>query len=116
NVACGQLGPIARSDSRTQVVRRLIELMREARSRGSDVIVFPELALTTFFPRWVLEREEIDSFFEEEMPGPETRPLFEEAARLGIGFYLGYAELARSPGGTPRYFNTSIIVDKSGQI
>lgn len=117
NVACGQLGPIARSDSRAQVVRRLIELMREAKARGSDVIVFPELALTTFFPRWVLETpEEIDSFFETEMPGPETRPLFEEAARLGMGFYLGYAELARSPSSASRHFNTSIIVDKSGKI
>ena len=27
------------------------------------------------------------------MPGPETQPLFDEAARLGIGFCLGYAEL-----------------------
>lgn len=117
NIACGQLGPIARSDTRAQVVRRLIELMREAKARGSDVVVFPELALTTFFPRWVLEtQEEIDSYFEEEMPGLQTRPLFEEAARLGIGFYLGYAELATDDTGARRYFNTSIIVDKSGRI
>lgn len=117
NVACGQLGPIARSESKAQVVRRLIALLREARSRGSDVVVFPELALTTFFPRWVLDtREEIDSYFETEMPGPVTLPLFEEAARLGIGFYLGYAELAKTPSGAPRYFNSSIIVDKTGRI
>ena len=115
NVACGQLGPIARAETRTQVVRRLIELMREAKARGSDVIVFPELALTTFFPRWALEtQEEIDSFFEKEMPGPETRPLFEEAAKLGIGFYLGYAELVEGP--RRRYFNTSILVNQKGEI
>ena len=27
------------------------------------------------------------------MPSPETQPLFDEAKKLGIGFYIGYAEL-----------------------
>jgi hypothetical protein len=55
NVAGAQLGPIVRSESRQQVVSRLLELMREAKARGSDIVVFPELALTTFFPRWWME-------------------------------------------------------------
>lgn len=115
-VGAAQLGPIARSDSRKAVVARLIELLRQAHSMRCDVVVFPELALTTFFPRWYMEDQaEIDSFFEREMPGPETRPLFEEAARLGIGFYLGYAELTEEKGATRR-FNTSILVDQSGRI
>jgi len=46
------------------------------------------------------------------MPGPVTRPLFDLSAELGIGFYLGYAEL--TPDG--RHFNTSILVDDSGAI
>lgn len=115
-VGAAQLGPIARSDSRKAVVARLLELLRQAHSMRCDVVVFPELALTTFFPRWYMEDQaEIDSFFEREMPGPETRPLFDEAARLGIGFYLGYAELTEEKGVTRR-FNTSILVDKSGRI
>jgi hypothetical protein len=94
----------------------LIELMREAKGAGCDVIVYPELALTTFFPRWYFEDQaEIDFFFEREMPNPATRPLFEEAAKLGMGFYLGYAELTEEQGRTRR-FNTSILVDKSGRI
>jgi predicted amidohydrolase len=61
-VAGGQLGPIARHESRQQVVWRLVELMRDAKARGSDIVVFPELALTTFFPRWWMEDEaETDS-------------------------------------------------------
>lgn len=116
NVATGQLGPIARSETKTQVVARLAALMREARAMGCDLIVYPELALTTFFPRWYMaEQAEIDSFFEREMPGPETRPLFELARELGVGFYLGYAELAIEQGATHRY-NTSILVDKRGNI
>jgi hypothetical protein len=41
------------------------------------------------------------------MPSPETQPLFDEAKRLGIGFYVGYAELAEEAGRTRR-FNTAI--------
>jgi predicted amidohydrolase len=115
-VAAAQLGPIARNESRASAVRRMIALMREAKASGAQLVVFPELALTSFFPRWYLsEQAEIDAFFETEMPGPETRSLFETAASLGIGFYLGYAELAREAGIT-RHFNTSILVDAGGRI
>jgi predicted amidohydrolase len=115
-IGAAQLGPIQRADSRSSVVKRLLELMREAHAMACDVVVFPELALTTFFPRWYMaDQAEVDSFFESQMPGPETRVLFDEAKRLGIGFYLGYAELIEEEG-RPRHFNTSILVDKSGTI
>ncbi len=115
-VAGAQTGPVARDETRTQVVRRLIDLMRQAHARGARVVVFPELVLTTFFPRyWMEDQAEVDSWFEQEMPGPETRPLFDEAANLGIGFYLGYAELVRQ-GDRMRRFNTSILVNAEGRI
>ena len=115
-IGAAQLGPITRSESRGQVVKRLLALMGEAHHFRCDLVAFPELALTTFFPRWALEDEaEIDSFYETEMPGPATRPLFEEAAKLGIGFSLGYAELVVE-GNRKRRFNSSILVDKTGRI
>lgn len=115
-VGTAQLGPIARNESRAQVVARMLTLMTQAARHGCDLIVFPELALTTFFPRWYMEDQaDVDSFFEREMPGPETRPLFEAARDLKLGFYLGYAELAEEDGRT-RHFNTSILVDQSGAI
>jgi predicted amidohydrolase len=115
-VGAAQLGPIAREEPRREVVSRLITLLREAKEHGCDLIAFPELALTTFFPRWYFEsQEEIDAFFEREMPSPETAPLFEEARRLGVGFMLGFAELAQVDGATRR-FNTSILVDAGGRI
>ena len=59
------------------------------------MVVFPELALTTFFPRyWMTEKEAIDRYFEKSMPGPETQILFDTAKKLNIGFYLGYAEVS----------------------
>jgi predicted amidohydrolase len=115
-VGAAQMGPIARIESRKAVISRLMELMREAKSFNCDVVVFPELALTTFFPRWAIEDEgELDSFYETDMPGPDTAALFDLASELGIGFSLGYAELVIRNGVKHR-FNTSILVDKSGRI
>lgn len=115
-IGAAQLGPIARQESRGLVVKRLLDLLGQAQGRGCDLVVFPELALTTFFPRWWMEDQaEIDAFFEREMPGPETRPLFDEAARLGMAFCLGYAELIQE-GGALRRYNTSILVDRAGRI
>jgi N-carbamoyl-D-amino-acid hydrolase len=116
HVGAAQMGPIALQETRPQVVERLLTLLREGARRGCDLVVFPELCLTTFFPRWFMtDQAEIDRFFEAEMPGAETRPLFEEAKRLKLGFCLGYAELARD-GGRTRRFNTAILVEKDGRI
>jgi N-carbamoyl-D-amino-acid hydrolase len=115
-VGAAQLGPIQRSHSRADVVERLLILLREADRHGCTLVVFPELALTTFFPRWFMEDQaEVDSFFEAEMPSNVTAPLFNEAKRLGIGFYLGFAELERVGAETHRY-NTSILVDGTGKL
>jgi N-carbamoyl-D-amino-acid hydrolase len=112
-LAVAQLGPIHLADSREAVVLRLLEMLREAASRGAAFVVFPELALTTFFPRyWMTSQDEIDRFFERSMPNAATQPLFDEARRLKVGFYLGYAEL--TPQG--ERFNTAVIVDRAGAI
>jgi predicted amidohydrolase len=115
-VGGAQMGPIARNDSRAMVVARMLALLDQAKARGCGLVVFPELALTTFFPRWWMDSQnEIDSFFEAQMPGPETQPLFDRAREYGIGFYLGYAEKTVEDGQVRRY-NTSILVDRQGAI
>ena len=86
-VAAAQMGPIARDEPRASTVARMMELMREAHGRGARLVVFPELALTTFFPRWWMEDEaELDTFYEEEMPNAAVAPLFELARELEVGF------------------------------
>jgi predicted amidohydrolase len=115
-LAAAQLGPISRDEPRASAVARMQSLLREAAGKGAQLVVFPELALTTFFPRWFMEdQSEIDAFFETEMPNDAVRPLFDTARELAVGFYLGYAELTVEDGRT-RHFNTSIIVDASGEI
>jgi predicted amidohydrolase len=105
-VGAAQLGPIQREHTRKEVIARLITLLEQGARHGCQLVVFPELALTTFFPRWYFEsQQEIDSFFETQMPGPETKELFDTARKLKVGFYLGYAELTQEQGRTRR-FNT----------
>ena len=112
-IGVGQLGPISHDESRASVVERLILLLRQSAERSCDLIVFPELALTTFFPRWYTDEiSGHDHYFETEMPGPATQPLFDEAARLRVGFCLGYAEL--TPEG--ERFNTYVLVERDGSI
>jgi predicted amidohydrolase len=108
-----QMGAIQKADSRQRVVRRMLDLLDRAKSEKCGLVVYPELALTTFFPRWYLtEQPEIDAWFEREMPSPATRPLFEKAREYGIGLSFGYAEL--TPDG--HRFNTAILVDSDGKI
>ena len=98
-LAAAQMGPIARDETRPEVVERLIEMLRDAHARGAELVVFPELALTTFFPRWFFaDWAEVDTWFEASMPSAATQPLFDTARELGIGFALGYAELDDSTG------------------
>lgn len=115
-VGGAQLGPIQRSESRKVAVDRMIALLEQAKEEGCELVVYPELALTTFFPRWDMDdQQEIDSFFETEMPNEATRPLFDRAKDYGIAMSFGYAEI-EDPDGARRYYNTSVIVDKQGKI
>lgn len=115
-VAAAQLGPIQRDDDRAAVVDRLIALLREAADAGADLVVYPELALTTFFPRWFVDDiTEADHWYETSMPNEATQPLFDEARRLGVGFCLGYALLERK-GDTVHRWNVQTLVDGAGEI
>lgn len=116
-VGAAQLGPIQRADSRASVVDRLLVLLRDGARHGCDLVVFPELALTTFFPRWYIESDdELDVFYEAEMPGPQTHRLFDAAREHKVGFTLGYAEIAVDDAGRRHRYNTAITVNKQGAI
>jgi len=120
-VAAAQLGPIQRHEGRDVVVARMVRLLERAHRSGANVVVFPELALTTFFPRWYVEDlDEADAWYEETLPSPATQPLFDAIRQYGLTCYLGYAELAYEPDETgimrKRRFNTSVIIAPTGEI
>ena len=116
-IAAAQLGPLNLADTRTTATKRLVKMLRDAHSMGAKFVVFPELAFSTFFPRyWYEDQAETDrKFYEATIPSAETQPLFDEAKKLGIGFYIGYGELTQEEGRTRR-FNTSILVGPDGTL
>lgn len=112
-IGAAQMGPIQRAETREAVVSRMITLLDQANDAGCKLVIFPELCLTTFFPRWYFEDQaEVDSWFEAEMPNVATAPLFQRARDYGIAISLGYAEL--TPDG--QHFNTQILTDTDARI
>ena len=112
-VAGAQMAGTQKSDTRRHTLDRLIALLEQAASEKATLVVFPELAFTTFFPRWFFPNtQELDTYFERAMPNANVQPLFDRARELKIGFNIGYAELTE----TGQRFNTSIIVNPDGSL
>jgi predicted amidohydrolase len=111
-VAAAQMGPTQKADTRAHTLARMMRLLEQAAAQRATLVVFPELAFTTFFPRWLLEGEALDQYYERAMPNHQVQPLFDRARALGIGFNVGYAEI--TPSG--ERFNSSILVRPDGGI
>ncbi|KAI7240484.1 hypothetical protein KC330_g1222 [Hortaea werneckii] len=75
-VAAAQVGAINRDTPKAEVVSRLISLLHEAADNKVQLVVFPECTLTTFFPRHLLQAEELEAFFEhgEITDSPDVTP------------------------------------------
>ncbi len=112
-VAGAQTGPIQRADPRARTLDRLIALLEQAAGQGAQLVVFPELAFTTFFPRWLFDSpQELDPWFERAMPNPNTQKLFDRARDLAVGLCIGFAELTAEG----QRFNTAIITSPDGAL
>ncbi|KAJ5593955.1 uncharacterized protein N7459_000163 [Penicillium hispanicum] len=114
-VAACQLGPIHLADSREDVLKRMLTLLEEAAQKGVKLAVFPELAFTTFFPRYLLEEDKLSQYFDVEDPSkggieqsPNVKPLFDRAGSLGIDVYVGYAERSIQEDGSHIDYNSSV--------
>ncbi|EPE05173.1 n-carbamoyl-d-amino acid hydrolase [Ophiostoma piceae UAMH 11346] len=126
-VAAAQLGPILSvpnpggPEPRKAALDRMIALLEDAASKGAQLVVFPELALTTFFPRGMLtDPAEIAAVFEPEddstplaaskiLESPNIKPLFQKAAALGVDISIGYAERYTSTAASKTVdYNTAI--------
>ena len=112
-IAGAQMAGTQKADPRRHTLDRLIALLEQAAADRATLVVFPELAFTTFFPRWLIPTtQELDTYFERDMPNAHVQPLFTRARELNIGFNIGYAEL--TPEG--QRFNTSIIINRDGTL
>ena len=87
----------------------MVALMETAGTQGVELLSFPELSLTPYFATKV--HAAYDEFFEEQLPSPDTLPLFRAARRTGIHFVLPYAERENDS-----YYNSAVFVSPDGMI
>ncbi|POS78194.1 carbon-nitrogen hydrolase [Diaporthe helianthi] len=121
-VAAAQMGPNQLADPREKILGRMLKLLTDAAAQGARLVVFPELALTTFFPRHQIDDpvKKVE-FFEPEshdnphaiVDSPRVKPLFEKAKELGTDVSLGYAERWTDEGGKVTDYNTAIYYSAS---
>lgn len=117
-VAAAQLGPIqSLTTPRAEVMKRMINLLEAAAAKEVQLVVFPELAFTTFFPSYIIEaEEEIAKLFEPASPAepyaiigsPNAKPLVDKATELGIDISFGYGERWRDGSGKTTDYNTAV--------
>ncbi|SPO01865.1 related to N-carbamoyl-D-amino acid hydrolase [Cephalotrichum gorgonifer] len=121
-VAAAQLGANHLNTKRADVLARMTALLRSAAELGAQLVVFPETAFTTFFPRYRLDAVPgSDAYFDDGdtlLTSPNTRPLFDEAKTLGLDVYLGFAERSTGAGGSSSGdYNTCVYYSASrGEI
>ena len=99
-VAGAQLGAVHVESDRSETMSRMLKLMDDAHSKGVKVLVYPEIAPVTFFPRHLIDDpEELEKYFEQEVDGDPTKAagleaIFDKAREYGMDVSIGYAECA----------------------
>jgi Asp/Glu/hydantoin racemase/predicted amidohydrolase len=115
-IAAAQMGATHLKDDRQKTLNRMLTLLDSAASQGAEVVLFPETAFTTFFPRHLInDPDELSSFFEhgEVTNSPNAKPLFDKARALGVDISVGFAE---STNGGERFNSCVYYHAKSGSI
>ncbi|MCJ1223544.1 hypothetical protein MMC12_000186 [Toensbergia leucococca] len=101
-VAAAQLGAVHLDSERSSTLDRMLKLLKEAATQGAQLVLFPEIAFTTFFPRHLFtSQQELDSFFEhgdDISQSANAKPLFDEARELKVDISVGFGE--RTSNGT----------------
>ncbi len=90
-------------------LRRGLRAVEEAASRNADLVVFPELAFTPFYPQHRAGPDVLK--LAEPVPGPTTDAFSELAARLGVVIVLNVYERAGR-----KAYDTSPVIDADGRL
>src|SRR5258705_12384993 len=108
-VAAAQMGPINEGTSREECVDRMLALLDRAIAEQVELIAYPEMALTTYFPKRI--RDDYDQFFETEVPPKALEPVLRRAREAGVAVHVGFCEKADG-----HYFNTALLTDEAGTL
>lgn len=108
-VAAAQMGPNQDGTPREAIVERMLALLEQAAGDGVELIAYPEMALTTYFPKRI--RPDFDQFFETEVPPKSLEPLLRRAAEAKIAVHVGFCEKTNG-----KYFNTALLTDRDGRL
>jgi predicted amidohydrolase len=108
-VAAAQMGPNQDGTPREAIVERMQALLEQAAREGVELLAYPEMALTTYFPKKI--RPDFDQFFETEVPPKALEPLLRRASEARIAVHVGFCEKTEG-----RYFNTALLTDRDGRL
>ena len=115
-IAAAQMGATHLKDERKKTLDRMLALLDDAIAQGAEVVLFPETAFTTFFPRHLInDPDELSAFFEhgDVTTSPNAAPLFEKAKANGVDISVGFAESTDDG----ERFNSSVYYHgKSGSL
>jgi predicted amidohydrolase len=114
-IAAAQMGPNHLSSTRDSILDRMCALLHQASAQKANLIVYPELAFNTFFPRYLLSSTELTKCFEIDDPAkggirnsPGVKRLFDLAHDLRIDVSVGYAERNIQPDGSHVDYNSNV--------
>jgi N-carbamoylputrescine amidase len=92
-----------------QNTKRGLAALDEAAEIGADLVVFPELSFTPFFPQKPAGEDFLS--LAEEVPGPTVSAFQEAAARLGVVVVLNLYERDQHVA-----YDTSPVIDADGRL
>jgi predicted amidohydrolase len=101
-IAAAQMGPVrSLSTPRSETLDRMLKLLEQAAKKNVKLLVYPELAFTTFFASYIIkDPAELAKFFEQASPSDpyafvnshNIKPLIDRTNELGIDLYFGFGE------------------------
>ena len=90
-------------------LERGLVALEQAAAGGAELVVYPELAFTPFYPQHRAGPGVLD--LAEQVPGPTTEQFCEAARRLGVVVVLNLYERCGA-----KAYDTSPIIDADGQL
>lgn len=100
------------ADDPIEAFQEGLNAVQDAADAGADLVIFPELSFTPFYPRIPLDQREETAFdLAEPIPGPMTESVAEVAEDLGVVVVFNILEREDE-----ETFSTSSVVDADGSL